>query len=107
MQVETDSAADMRLESPPRLRIDPFEPDAHVELERAGVQVVGEPTDRADVRDMDGSRGEQEDRPRDPAVPPLVLILDVARVGPFDHRQSDGVVARLDDIRHVEFGGEM
>ena len=56
---------------------------------------------------MDRSGRVQEDRAGEPAVPPLVLVLDVRRVGPLDHAQVERVLAGPDEIGHVELGGEV
>ena len=65
----------------------------HGQVERPGRQVVGEPGVGPDVGEVDRAGRVQEDRPGDPAVPPLVLVLDVGRVGPLDDRQPERVRA--------------
>jgi hypothetical protein len=54
------------------------------------------------------ARRVEEDRARDAAVPPLVLVLDVARVGPLDHDEPDDVaLAGADVSGDVELAGEV
>ena len=40
-------------------------------------------------------------------MPPLVLVLDVGRVGPFHDAQAEGVRARPEAVGQVELGGEV
>ena len=70
-------------------------------------QVVRQAGDRPDVGEIDRPGRVQEDRPRDPAMPPLVLVLDVGRVRPLHDAQRQRVRARPDDIGEVELGGEV
>ena len=60
-----------------------------------------------DVGQVHGSGGVEEDRARDPAVPPLVLVLDVGGVRPLHDGQADPVGAGRHEARHVELGGQV
>ena len=69
---------------------------------RSSVPVVrssARPAIDPDVGEVDGVRGVQEDRAGDAAVPPLVLVLDVGRVGPLDDAQGQRVRARAEGGR--------
>ena len=95
------------LHGPASLPRDAGETDLDGQLERAGRQVVREPADRLDVGEMDRLRHVQEDRPRDAAVPPLVLVLDVGGVRPLHHPQRERVVTRLEPVGDLELGCEV
>ena len=85
----------------------PGEADPDLEVQRAGPEVVGEPGDRPDVGEVDRSGRVQEHRAGDPAVPPLVLVLDVRRVRPLHDPQRQRVRARPDEVGEVELGGQV
>ena len=93
-----------RLDPPAGPRHGPPPAHAHVEIERARRPVRLEPGVRAHVGEVDGPGGVQEHGAGDPAVPPLVLVLDVRGVGPLHDGQPEGVAARLQDVGHVELG---
>ena len=57
---------------------------------------------RLHVGQVDRTCGEEVDGARDAAVPPLILVLDVARVRPLDHPQPDRVRTRPEQARQVE-----
>ncbi len=86
---------------------DAREPDVDRQVERARGQVVGEAADRRDVGHVHGLRRVQVHRAGDAAVPPLVLVLDVRRVGPLHDRQPQVVRLRQDEGRDVELRREM
>ena len=60
-----------------------------------------------DVGDVLARRRVQEHVARQAAVPPLVLVLDVGRVGPLHDAPRQRVLARPQPIRQVELGCEM
>ena len=92
---------------PARRQLVAREADRDREVERAGRQVVGETGRDPDIGEIDRLRRVQEDRAGDPAVPPLVLVLDERRVGPFDDAQAEGVRARPEPAGQVELRGEV
>src|SRR5437773_2627160 len=73
-------ASSTRVAGPARLREVVREAYPDLQVQQARRQVVPPPADRVDVGDEDGSRRVQEHRTGDAAVPPLVLVLDEARV---------------------------
>ncbi len=81
--------------------------DGHLEVERAGRQVIVQGGVGSEVGDVDRIGGVQVDRARDAAVPPLVLVLHEVRVGPLDDSQAEGVAARDQVLRDVELGREV
>ena len=83
------------------------EADGHGQVERAGRQVVGQAGVDPHVGEVDVAGRVQEDRSRDPAVPPLVLVLDERRVRPLDHAQGQRVAARPQAVGQVELGGQV
>ena len=54
-----------------------------------------------------GARRVQEHRAGDPTVPPLVLVLDVGRVGPLHDPERERVRPGPQTVGHVELGGEV
>ncbi len=97
-----------RFHRPARLGSNAREGDLRADLERAVDQVVGEARDGPDIGEVHPLRCVEEDRPSDAAVPPLVLVLDVAGVGPLDDGQRDRVVRVLADphLAPVDAGDE-
>ena len=82
------------LDDPAGRRRDPGEPESTVRSSVPVVRSSARPAIARDVGEVDGARGVQEDGAGDAAVPPLVLVLDVGRVGPFHDAQRQGVGAR-------------
>ena len=76
--------------------------DVDREIQRSGPQIVGQTGGRADVGQEHAPGGVQEDRSRDPAVPPLILVLDIGRVGPFHDAQGQDVRPRRGETGEVE-----
>ena len=79
----------------PGRQVAPGEPDRDGQVERAGRQVVGEAGVDPDVGEVDRLGRVQVDRAGDAAVPPLVLVLDVGRVGPLDDRAAGACWRRV------------
>ena len=88
-----------RLDRPARRQLAAREPDRDGQVERAGRQVVGQAGIDADVREVDVAGGVQEDRARDAAVPPLVLVLDVGRVRTISRRAGSACSAPAAGVR--------
>ena len=84
-------AVEPRLHGPAGLESAGRKVTTTADLERPGREVVGQAA--IALTSAVGARagGVQEDRPGDAAVPPLVLVFDVAGVGPLDDGQRDRV----------------
>ncbi len=95
------------LDRPAGPRIAACRADVHPQVDRPGHEVLGEPADRPDVGEMGRPGRVQDHGPADAAVPPLVLVLDVGRVGPLHDAQRQAVGARPGHLGQVELGGEM
>ena len=100
-------AGEGRLDGMARRELVAGKPDRDGQVERSGRQVVRQAGGRADVGQVDRAGRIEVDRAADPAVPPLVLILDVGRVRPLDDPQRERVGSRLEAVREVELGGQV
>ena len=100
-------ALECRLDRPAGWQRETREADGHGQVERAGRQVVGESGIDPHVGEVDLAGRVQVDRSRDPAVPPLVLVLDEGRVRPLDHAQGQRVAARSQAVGQVELRGQV
>ena len=96
-----------RLDRPAGRRLATREPDATVSSSVPVARSSAESGDRADVGEVDGAGRVQEDRTADPAVPPLVLVLDVGRVGPLHDARAERVRSRPEPVGQVELRGEV
>ena len=104
---DSSTAVEAGLDAPAGRQVAAREPERDGQVERAGRQVVGETGIDPDIGQVDVARRVQEDRPGDPAVPPLVLVLDEGRIRPLDDAQRQGVGARPDAAGQVELRGEV
>ncbi len=92
--------------------VDPQPPRRRRTLEQRfgdGVAVrCREVGDDVDVREVHRCGGVEEDRPGDPAVPPLVLVLDEGGVRPLDDGEPDDVGPARAQLRgHVELARQV
>ncbi len=98
--------AQRRFYCPARVRL-ASEIDLGDQLQDARGEVAGEAGVDPQVREVDSRRGIEEHGTGYPAVPPLVLILYVGGIGPFDDAKRDRVGAGPHEPGDVELGREV
>ena len=100
--------SELRLDRPAGLfLVGAAEVDVGQKLEGPGPEIAGQTGVDPHVGEVDAGRGVKEHGASDPAVPPLVLVLDEGRIGPLHHAQGDLVGAGPDEARDVELRGQM
>ncbi len=80
--------------------------DLRIDLQETVPVLVVQIPDGEDVGNVGRPGGVEVDVPIDSGHEPVVLVFEEGSVGPADHHGCDEILTRLDELRHVELGGE-